>query len=131
LFRVDFWDVPFPEVKGPNVARIMQGADGFAFVFNAGSIASVDAVDEWRMALRKHRKRDGLARPHLQRSVPIALIVHKSDLKKTLLGSGDLDDYCRKCGYLFWKRTSVFEPASVMEAVESLTTAVLVQHLEE
>eukprot|EP00727_Mastigamoeba_balamuthi_P007665 m51a1_g3519 hypothetical protein (511) ;mRNA; r:912243-914548 len=121
--RVNFWDVPYPEVKGQHARQVLHRADAVLTVFNGFSTRTVDAVDEWRIALQKTTA--GRAMP------PVALLSHKSDLRRSLISAQDLDSYCENTGCAFWRSTSVTEPDTLNDAVDYLLALALRAHNEE
>jgi len=131
--RVDFWDVPFAELYGRCVPRILDGASGIAYVFDNATADSIDAVDEWRRTVRSHRQGgvsaipttatehgDGTADRNTPTECPSVLLAHKSDKKKCLLTTEQLQHYCTSSNYAFWYKTTVADPSSINKAIGAL-----------
>jgi len=82
---VHFWNVAYQEVRGRHVGAYLKDANGVIVVFDSTDLKSIQAVDEWRLAIEQHlptasegRRPPKSATKDL-RPIPMILVANKAD----------------------------------------------------
>jgi len=107
---VHFWNVAYQEVRGRHVGAYLKDANGVIVVFDSTDLKSIQAVDEWRLAIEQHlptasegRRPPKSATKDL-RPIPMILVANKADSGKPVMKEADLDLVLSCSGHIFVRR---------------------------
>lgn len=120
---MNFWDIPYPEVKGQNAPWIFSKASGIVMVVSCeakNTERSVLAIQEWGDKLERFYRR----------RVPTVLLLHKHDLGNPFPSASDLDSYCAKNGFRNWFFSTVNNPKTINTAIDRLVALILADKRE-